>query len=340
MLENLVNIVADIGGTNLRIGIAQQDGSYHALTVYQCAKYASLAQVISDFIEKEQLAEKAINACFAIACPVENDLVVMTNLPWQFSKTELKATLGLNKLLLINDFTAIAHAIPMLSDDQKVKIGGGEPVVDKPISVCGPGTGLGVANLIRQKVQQEDAWVSLSGEGGHVDFAPVDAQEMEILAYLQTKYQHVSYEQLLSGLGIEQIYQALASNNSSVASELPAQDITARALANQCEVCALALAQFCKTLGSFAGNLALTLGSFGGVYIAGGIVPRFIEYFKESDFRLRFEEKGRMTGLNQNIPTYVITASQPGILGATAYLMQDNLQHELQDDIQEKKEAL
>ena len=344
MLENVVNIVADIGGTNLRIGIAQQDGSCQALTVYQCAKYASLAEVVADFIEKEQLSEKTINACFAIACPVENDLVVMTNLPWQFSKTELKASLGLNKLLLINDFTAIAHAIPMLSDDQKVKVGGGEAVVGKPISVCGPGTGLGVANLIRQEAQQalkqEGAWVSLSGEGGHVDFAPTDTQEIEILTHLLTKYQHVSYEQLLSGLGIEQIYQALASKNSSVVNELPAQDITARALANECEVCSQALAQFCKTLGSFAGNLALTLGSFGGVYIAGGIVPRFIDYFKASDFRERFEEKGRMTGFNQAIPTYVITESQPGILGATAYLMQDNRQREVQNDIQEKKEAL
>ncbi|REL35632.1 glucokinase [Thalassotalea euphylliae] len=341
MLENVVNIVADIGGTNLRIGIAQQDGSCEALTVYQCAKYASLVEVIADFIEKEQLSGKTINACFAIACPVENDLVVMTNLPWQFSKTQLKSALGLNKLLLINDFTAIAHAIPMLSDEQKVQIGGGESVAGKPISVCGPGTGLGVANLIQeQDAQQQETWLSLSGEGGHVDFAPVDKQEIDILEFLLTKYQHVSYEQLLSGLGIEQIYQALASKNSSVETELAAQDITTRALASECEVCAQALAQFCKTLGSFAGNLALTLGSFGGVYIAGGIVPRFIEYFKSSDFRQRFEEKGRMSGFNQNIPTYVITESQPGILGATAYLLQDNLQHDLQDDIQDKKEAL
>ena len=332
MPDNVVNIVADIGGTNLRIGIAQPDGSCHALTVYQCAKYASLAEVIADFIEKEQLSLSIINACFAIACPVENDLVVMTNLPWQFSKTELKSTLGLNKLLLINDFTAIAHAIPLLGDDQKIQIGGGEPVLDKPISVCGPGTGLGVANLIKQ----ESAWLSLSGEGGHIDFAPIDQQEIEILEFLLTKYQHVSYEQLLSGLGIEQIYQALASQHTSVVRQLPAQEITARALADDCEVCSLTLAQFCKTLGSFAGNLALTLGSFGGVYIAGGIVPRFIEYFNNSEFRQRFEDKGRMSGFNQSIPTYVITESQPGILGATAYLLQDNLQY----DLPENKEAL
>ncbi|NMP32312.1 glucokinase [Thalassotalea sp. M1531] len=320
MSENCVNIVADIGGTNLRIGIANQDGSTKSLTVYQCADYAGLAEVVSDFIEKEQLTNKTISACFAIACPVENDLVVMTNLPWQFSKTELKKVLGLEKFLLINDFTAIAHAIPMLGNEQKVQIGSGDPVDGKPISVCGPGTGLGVANL----VNHNGRWVSLSGEGGHVDFAPVDEQEIAIFKHLLGKYSHVSYEQLLSGLGIEQIYQALAELHDVSKNVLSAKDITSRALAKECDVCEKTLTQFCRVLGSFAGNLALTLGSFGGVYIAGGIVPRFIEYFKESDFRTRFEEKGRLSGFNQNIPTYVITESQPGILGATAYLLQHN----------------
>lgn len=315
-----INLVADIGGTNIRIGITDNDGNIDSLSVYQCNQYPSLSAVIRDYLVEHQLEQCNIHACLAIACPVENDLIVMTNLPWEFSKSQLKQELNLKTLLLINDYTAIAHAIPLLSENQKVQIGQGNPIAGKPISICGPGTGLGVANL----VSDNGKWISLSGEGGHVDFAPIDHVEQDLLRFLLTKYSHVSYEQLLSGLGIEQIYQGLAWARQIDAPLLNAQDISSKALANECELCSEALLQFCKVLGSFAGNLALTLGSFGGVYIAGGIVPRFIEYFNNSEFRKRFEEKGRLSGFNQHIPTYVITESQPGILGAAAYLLQFN----------------
>ena len=211
-----------------------------------------------------------------------------------------------------------------LNDEQKVQIGEGEVLANKPISICGPGTGLGVANVIPVAEQQ---WQALGGEGGHVDFAPIDKTEIEILEFLLDKYQHVSYEQLLSGLGIEQIYQALNQIEQAGLPNLSAKDISEKALTNSCVLCEKTLAQFCKILGSFAGNLALTFASFGGVYIAGGIVPRFIEYFKQSEFRSRFESKGRIT-FNRMIPTFVITESQPGILGASAYLRQHNLQHQ------------
>lgn len=329
MSADIVNIVADIGGTNLRIGITSQTGEISGLSIYQCHDHPSLEEIIIDFIEKNSLSDKKINACLAIACPVDNDLIAMTNLPWKFTKSELKNTLGLNKLVMINDYTAIAHAIPRLADSQKVQIGGGTPVANKPISICGPGTGLGVGHLVPVNEQ----WNSISCEGGHVDFAPIDEQETEIFRHLLTKYSHVSYEQLLSGLGLEQIFEALINIRKLELPHLEAKDITAKALNRECSVCEETLAQFCKILGSFAGNLGLTLGSFGGVYIAGGIVPRFIDYFQTSDFRKRFEEKGRLSTFNQNIPTYVITESQPGILGASAYLLQHNL-------LQDSKEAL
>ena len=319
-MSNVINLVADIGGTNLRIGQVSHTGQTKDLVVYQCNDYDSLEAIVPDYIAKFALENASINACFAIACPVDNDLIQLTNLPWQFSKSALAKRFSFNKLLLINDYTAIAHAIPHLTDDQKVKIGGGVPVSGRPISICGPGTGLGVANLFPVNGQ----WISVGGEGGHVDYAPIDDVEMNILAFLLTKYQHVSYEQLLSGLGIEQIYQAICHINDQQPVEKSAKDISANALARKCELCEQALAQFCKTLGSFAGNLALTMSSFGGVYIAGGIVPRFIEYLENSEFRLRFEEKGRFTRFNQAIPTYVITEPQPGILGASAYLLQHN----------------
>ncbi|WP_440876724.1 glucokinase [Thalassotalea sp. PLHSN55] len=314
---SVVNIIADIGGTNMRVAISEADGQFSQIQLYQCAQYSGLAEILQNYIEIKGLSGKTINACLAIACPVDNDLISMTNLPWEFSKSALKSQLGIEQLFLINDYTAIAHAVPLLDDSQKVQIGEGTAVAGRPISICGPGTGLGVANV----VPVDGKWHSLSGEGGHVDFAPVDETEIKILSYLLTKYEHVSYEQLLSGLGIEQIYQALAID-TDLPKTLPAEQISAKALENSCDVCVQTAQQFCKTLGSFAGNLALTLGSFGGVYIAGGIVPRFIEFFNNSEFRSRFEAKGRLSGFNHDIPTFVITESQPGLLGASAYLQQ------------------
>lgn len=324
MTDPIVNLVADIGGTNLRIGVVNKAQEINKLEVYQCCEHSSLQEVICHYLNMHGLIDAKINACFAIACPVEHDIISMTNLPWSFSKTELKTNLAFNELLFINDYTAIAHAVPFLTDEQKVKIGSGSTVKNKPISICGPGTGLGVANVV--PVGQH--WHSLGGEGGHVDFAPIDITERDILAFLSSKYQHVSYEQLLSGLGLEQIYQALNEVGDHGLPPLSAREITQNAISKECDLCVKTLTQFCKVLGSFAGNLALTMASFGGVYIAGGIVPRFIEFFQQSEFRSRFECKGRFTTFNQAIATFVITEPQPGIIGAAAYLQQYNLQNE------------
>jgi len=314
----VVNVVADIGGTNIRLAIINSEQQLTAIECYQCREFDSLAAVLAHYFALQKLSNKTINACLAIACPVEEDQVVMTNMSWSFSKKALKAKLGLNNLWLINDYTAIVHAIPKLSTTQKVQIGGGQAIVDKPIAVCGPGTGLGVANI----VNVDNKWICLSGEGGHADFAPVNEDQVKILQFLFTKYHHVSYEQLLSGLGLEQIFQALISIKGLMLKPLSAVEISHNAVNNRCDISVLALQHFCKILGSFAGNLALTGGCFGGVYIAGGIVPRFIEFFQQSGFRKCFEQKGRFSNYNQNIPTFVITESQPGMLGASAYLDQ------------------
>jgi len=318
----VVNLVADIGGTNIRLAITENNNITDIVS-YQCANFPGLIDVIRHYLEEKQLIDTSINACLAIACPTDDDLISMTNLPWQFSQKALKEELNLKSLTLINDYTAIAMAIPLLSDTQKVKIGGGNALPKKPIAVCGPGTGLGVANL----VNIENRWHCVGGEGGHVDFAPVDDIDIKIIQHLKTTKKRVSYEQLLSGYGLEQIYQALVVINNEesspfAAAKLTAKDISSNALNGSCLVCQQALAQFCKVLGSFAGNLALTTGSLGGVYIAGGIVPRFVDYVKESEFRARFETKGRMSHLNKQTPTYIITEEQPGLMGAAAYLNQ------------------
>jgi glucokinase len=318
----VTNLVADIGGTNIRLAITKNNDLTEIVS-YQCANFDSLLDVIRHYLKEKSLTNACINACLAIACPTDDDLISMTNLPWEFSQKQLKKDLSLNKLILINDYTAIAMAIPLLTDEQKIKVGEGKAIEKQPIAVCGPGTGLGVANLINI----EDRWHCVGGEGGHVDFAPVDDLDIKIIQHLKLTKERVSYEQLLSGYGLAQIYQALVEINSPDSStptgdELTAKDISTRALQKSCPICQQALSQFCKVLGSFAGNLALTTGSLGGVYIAGGIVPRFVDYVKESEFRMRFETKGRMSHLNKQTPTYIITEEQPGLMGAAAYLNQ------------------
>ncbi len=342
--KNTIHLIADIGGTNIRIAQATEksladntaidsdnaessDINISDIETYQCKEFASLANVLAHYIEAKQLDNLVINACFAIACPVDNDLISMTNLPWQFSQKELKDDLKLNTLRFINDYTAIAMAIPLLSEQQKVKIGGGKSIKGKPISVCGPGTGLGVANLIPISISGNEQWHCISGEGGHIDFAPINETEQQVKDFIRKIKKRVSYEQILSGYGLEQVYQALlfineAKASSTIKETLSAKDITTKALAGNCATCEQTLTLFCNVLGSFAGDLALIMNSQGGVYIAGGIVPRFIDYLKASDFRARFETKGRLSSITEQAPTYVITEEQPGLLGAAAFILQ------------------
>lgn len=342
--KNTINLIADIGGTNIRlaqateksvadrsaIDLSQTEGNginINEIKTYQCKEFSSLAEVVAHYLETKKLDNKVINACFAIACPVDKDLISMTNLPWQFSQKELKQTLKLNTLRFINDYTAIAMAIPLLSEQQKVKIGGGESVAGKPISVCGPGTGLGVANLVPLTVSGNEQWHCISGEGGHIDFAAINNTEQQVMNFIQDIKKRVSYEQLLSGYGLEQVYQAMLFINegreiTTVNDKLSAKEITSKALDGTCTICEKTLTLFCNVLGSFTGNLALIMNSQGGVYIAGGIVPRFIDYLKSSDFRSRFETKGRLSSITKQAPTYVITEEQPGLLGAAAFVLQ------------------
>jgi len=328
--DQIVYLVADIGGTNIRIAQSNNHNELAAIKTYRCESFVNLFEVLLEYITHSQLQGTQIHACLAIACPTDDDWIVMTNLPWRFSQKSLKHELSLASLIFINDYTAIAMAIPFLSDEQKVQIGSGKAELNSSISVCGPGTGLGVATLAPINHKNNFFWHCLNSEGGHMDFAPVDETDIAILTYLKQLKERVSYEQLLSGYGLVQIYQALLyigneknlNTTEQYTTKLCAADISQRAIENECEVCVLALLQFCKILGSFAGNLALLTNSLGGVYIAGGIVPRFIDFIKLSEFRSRFEHKGRLSTIPKQTPTYVVTESQPGLLGAAVYLNQ------------------
>ncbi|MBN7821342.1 glucokinase [Bowmanella sp. Y26] len=308
--------VADVGGTNIRLAQVV-DGQITQVKKYLCNDYATIADAIRAYTQNFP-ALKFAAGCIAIACPVDKDLIKMTNHNWQFSKSALKAELALDCLEVINDYTAIAMSLPVLTDEQKVQIGGGQAQAGQNIAVFGPGTGLGVGHL----TAIESGWQCLDGEGGHVDFAPIDELDLVIWRFLNKKHGHASAEEILSGRGLVQVYQALAEHAGQNAELSEPADITQKALSGECQLCLATLQQFCRVMGSFGGNLALNLATFGGVYIAGGIVPRFVDFLRDSEFRQRFEAKGRFKDYVAAIPTFVITEPDHGLIGTAAYLTQ------------------
>lgn len=310
-------LVGDVGGTNARLALCEvETGTISHIETFSTSDYASLEAVIRYYLESQK--QDVIDGCIAIACPITEDWVEMTNHDWAFSTSKMKANLGFEHLEIINDFTAVSMAIPMLADSDVIQFGGNAAVADKPITVYGAGTGLGVAHL----VHVDKRWVSLPGEGGHVDFAPNSEEEDQILRILRGEMGHVSAERVLSGAGLVNLYRAVVKADKREPENLKPKDVSTRALDDSCIDCRRALSLFCVIMGRFGGNLALTLGTFGGVYIAGGIVPRFLEFFKASGFRAAFEDKGRFKDYVTNIPVYMITHDQPGLLGAGAHLRQ------------------
>lgn len=310
-------LVGDVGGTNARLALCEvENGAISQAKTFSTADYDSLEAVIRFYLDEQQ--QEITDGCIAIACPITDDWVEMTNHDWAFSTSKMKASLGFEHLEIINDFTAVSMAIPMLSDQDVMQFGGGTAVKDKPVAVYGAGTGLGVAHL----VHVDKRWVSLPGEGGHVDFAANSEEEDLILEVLRAELGHVSAERVLSGAGLVNLYRAIVKSDDREPENLKPKDVSQRALEDSCTDCRRALAMFCVIMGRFGGNLALNLGTFGGVYIAGGIVPRFLEFFKSSGFRAAFEDKGRFKDYVQGIPVFLITHDKPGLLGAGAHLRQ------------------
>jgi len=314
----MLSVVADIGGTNIRLAVLTlATGEMNQVEEYPCATFSSLEAAFVQYFTS--LKDPVSHLCIGIACPVEDDLVKMTNNNWEFSKTALKEKLSLTSLYVINDYTAISLAVPYVDDKDKIQIGGGEEIENGVKAIFGPGTGLGVSHLIKQ----DEKWISLDGEGGHASFAPNTSQQADVFLLLQEQFGHVSAERLLSGQGLVNIYNALCRIASKSTVYAQPAEISKAALANECEIALQALNLFCQAMGGFAGNLALNLQCGGGVYIAGGIVPRFVEFFENSEFREFFEAKGRLKGYLQTVPTYLITHSNPGLLGASVYLRQE-----------------
>jgi len=256
------------------------------------------------------------HAAMAVANPVDGDLVRMTNSPWKFSIEEARTKLNLRTLVVVNDFTALAMAVPGLQSDELRQVGGGIARERSVIGVIGAGSGLGVSGII----PVDHGWVALGTEGGHTSFSPRNAREIAILEYAWREFDHVSFERLLSGRGIELMYRAIAQHANKAVESLAAQEITQRALDQSDAIAVETLNTFCEILGTASSNLAVTLGARAGIYLGGAIVPRLGEFFDESPFRERFEDKGRFSDYLRDVPTYVINAEQATFRGVSAVL--------------------
>ena len=311
------SLLADIGGTHVRFIADFGDRTDVTPTVYPCRDFASPVEAATFFLSSLGRDDPyPSQAAMAVACPVTGDTVELTNHPWRFSIDGVRQRLGLDRLEVVNDFTAVALALPALRPEDRLQVGGGNPIADVPVAVIGPGTGLGVGGL----VSVDGRIRPIPGEGGHVTMAAVDDREARILAILRHRFDHVSAERVISGSGLVNLYRALAEIGGTRAEDLSPAEIGTRALAGSCTHCVEALDTFFAMLGTVAGNLALTFGAGGGIWIGGGIVPRYAAQFANSNFRDRFEAKGRFRAYLAEIPTYLITHPAPAFLGLRAML--------------------
>jgi len=309
-------LVGDVGATNARFGLVSPEGAILHSSVFADADFAEIGTAIETYLATIGDLPRPRQGALAIAGPVTGDEVRMTNHPWRFSQTGLRDRLGFTRLSAINDFTAVALALPRLGAADCVPIGRGSPVAGAPMAVLGPGSGLGVSGLVRCG----SGWVALTGEGGHVTMAAANERENAVLQLMRRQFDHVSAERCLSGPGLINLYNSLAALDGVPAAAYSAAQITDRDVGAEDPRCGEAVSMFCAMLGGVAGDLALTVGARGGVYIAGGIVPRLGTRFAASGFRERFEAKGRMSALLATIPTFVITHRLPAFLGCAAAL--------------------
>jgi glucokinase len=303
-------LLADIGATNARFALLS-NGILGPIRNFTVADFPEFADVVRAFLDGEGGSMSVHAAVLAVAGPVEEGRVVLTNCPWTIDRHELGRTFGFVWTHLLNDFEAIALSLPHLAAADLLQVGEGEAVRGAPMAVLGPGTGLGVAGLILRA----DEPVVVSSEGGHATMAGNSPREDAIIDHLRREFGHVSAERVVSGFGLENLYRAIMAVDGLEAPRRNAPEITSAGLDGTCRVSRMTLELFCAMLGTIAGNVALTFGAKGGVYIAGGIAPRIKDFLARSEFRSRFENKGRFRAYLQSVPTSVIIHPAASFIG-------------------------
>jgi glucokinase len=314
-------LAGDIGGTNARIAIIEWVAG--RARVERDARlpseaYSGLAGVVDAFLDG---AIPPPRACFAVAGPIRDGRCRATNLSWQLDEVELGQAIGVPRTKLINDFEAIGHALDALAPEDVAEIKPGVAEPDGVIGIIGPGTGLGEGFVARIGGRVH----VFAAEGGHATFAPTDPKTFALASDIAARYGHASWERILSGPGLTEVYRFLASSGDAaesdeVLSAMQLEDhaavITRFALENSDRLCVETLDIFVTALGAEAGNLALKVGATGGIYIAGGIAPRMLQRLEARDFVAAFTNKGRLSAFLEAIPIRVILEPNAGLLGA------------------------
>jgi glucokinase len=299
-------LIADVGGTSSRCAIYRlTERRYDELRVFHNDDFPDLEGLLAGYLSAFE--PRPAGGAVAIAAPVSGDDVRMTNREWHFDRAEVGRQLGLSPFYVINDFHAVAYALPEIRQRDLVEVGTSREYRDGTRATLGPGTGLGVGAWI----QDGNGGAAMFGEGGHVTLSGRDPGEDGIIARLREQYGHCSAERVLSGPGIVALHNAMHGEMKT------SREITSGTVDPKCRA---TMEQFFRFLGSVAGDLAMTTGATGGVYIAGGIVPDHIEQIRASTFRQRFEDKNRYRGYMQAIPTYVVTDPTPGLTGLGAFI--------------------
>jgi len=313
-------LLGDIGATNARFALLT-DGALGPVTWIEVARYPQFADAVRDFLQSHPRKLVVNHALFAVAGPVEDERCILTNRSWIIDGREMRDQFDFATVRIINDFEATALSLPHLEERDLRTLGGWHANGGAPMAVLGPGSGLGVAGLLPNGQQ----WIVIGSEGGHATLSASSRREDEILERLRQRFGHVSAERALSGPGLENLYHAIAALDGIDVPPRNAAEITNAALQGTCLIARSSLDMFCAMLGGFAGNVALTYGARGGIYIAGGIVPRILDYLAGSEFRQRFEQKGRFRSYLKAIPSHVIVHSAATFLGLRSLAISKSL---------------
>ncbi len=313
-------VVADIGGTNARFALVTgKKNNLYTLEQVHILKgqdYSSFENALSAYLALVDAKPTAM--CAAIAGPVLGDYIQMTNLSWGFSCNAVAEQFGFDAFTAMNDFAAAAAGIPLMGEDDLITLKAGDVKEGTNKAVFGPGTGLGVAGIINHNNQ----WLPNPCEGGHINIAPTSAFEADVIKAAIGHLGHVSAEAFISGPGLVNLYKAICEVEGSTPQAYEPSDISAKAIDGSDATCITTLETFCSFLGSFADNLALTYGATGGIYLTGGILPRFTDFVIKSDFAAKFAHKGPMSPYVENIPAYLVTHQELAFNGAAAWLEQ------------------
>lgn len=308
-------LIGDIGGTNARFAVVVGAASEPRIfPIAQTADYATIDDAIRAVVhDASDLRPRS--AVIAVAGPVESDEIALTNCPWIVRPKGMRATLGLEDVIVLNDFEAQALAVVALGPEHLEKIGGGAPQPEDARVVLGPGTGLGVAGLINFRGR----WLPVPGEGGHMDIGPRTKRDFEVFPHIEPIEGRISGEQLLSGRGLVNIYRAIAIADGATTAFATPAEITAAALAGSDPMAEEALGLFVTCLGRTAGDLALVFMSRGGVYLTGGIAQKIVPALKSGAFRAAFEDKAPHGALMRDMPVYVIAHPLAALAGLAAF---------------------